>query len=245
VGDPPVVEHQNTVGEREGLIHVVRDEQHGGRLMPDPQADHEPVHGDPGQRVERAERLVEQQQPRLADQGPRQRGPLRLAAGQRDRPGRSALGQPDLLKRGPGGGLRVGGSQAKRDVGQHLLPRNEPGFLKRDRHGSRHADLAGHFLVKPGQRAQQRRLARAAAPDQRDEFAGGNVHVEPVKHDAVAELAAQPADGRRRGGPGLARGRRHSPFGWIISYSTKSRRHASAFLSSRRTAPLRSRPRMV
>ena len=43
----------------------------------------EAVHLDAGQGVERAERLVEQQQLGLADQGAGQRDPLRLAAGQR------------------------------------------------------------------------------------------------------------------------------------------------------------------
>ena len=51
---------------------------------PDP--GQEVVHLHPGQRVERAERLVEQEQPRPADQGARQGDALALAAGQDGRP---------------------------------------------------------------------------------------------------------------------------------------------------------------
>jgi hypothetical protein len=45
------------------------------------------MHPDPGQRVERAERLVGEQQFRFPHQGSRQRRPLRLAAGELVRPG--------------------------------------------------------------------------------------------------------------------------------------------------------------
>ena len=93
VGNLPLAENENPIGERNGFIHVVRDQQHG-RLMPRPEAEHQPVHGDPGQRVERAERFIEQQQAWLADQRPGQRRTLRLTAGQRGGPGGSAFGQP-------------------------------------------------------------------------------------------------------------------------------------------------------
>src|ERR1035441_4103352 len=115
VGNPPLAENENTIGERKSLVHVVRDQQHR-RLMPCPQAEHEPVHGDPGQRVKRAEGFVEQQQAWLADQRPGQRRTLRLAAGQRHGPGGSAFGQPGLVQRGAGAGLR-GGEARRRGPG--------------------------------------------------------------------------------------------------------------------------------
>ena len=50
----------------------------------------QPLHRDPGQRIERAERLVEREEARMADQRARQRHALLLAAGQHRRPMRRA-----------------------------------------------------------------------------------------------------------------------------------------------------------
>ena len=82
VGDAALVEDEHAVGEREGLVDVVGDEQDRG-LVPPPELDHEVVHLDAGQRVQRAERLVEQQQVGLADQRAGERDALGLAAGER------------------------------------------------------------------------------------------------------------------------------------------------------------------
>ena len=91
--------------------------------------------------------------------------------------------------------LGVGAAQPEADVGRDPLPRHQPRLLEGHRRASRcTADLAGHLAVEPGQGAQQRGLARAAAPDQRDELAGRDVEVEPVEDRR----------GRRR--PGTARG---------------------------------------
>ena len=46
VADPAGGEHQDAVGERERLVDVMRDQQHRGPVVV-PQAEHEPVHGDP------------------------------------------------------------------------------------------------------------------------------------------------------------------------------------------------------
>ena len=56
------------------------------------------MHLDPGQRVERAERLVEQQQARAADQGARQRHALPLAAREHRRPVVGAVGEADVAQ---------------------------------------------------------------------------------------------------------------------------------------------------
>ncbi len=76
-----------------------------GRLVALAQLQQQAVHPQPRERVERAEGLVEQQQPRLADEGPSQRHALGLAAGQRSRPGVGACGDPDLLERADRVGL--------------------------------------------------------------------------------------------------------------------------------------------
>ena len=94
-GPGSFAEDEHPVSQRQCLIDVVGDEQHGG-LVPGPQRQDQPVHRHPGQRVQRAERFVKQQQRRLAHQGPGQRCPLRLTTGQRQRPCRRALGKADL-----------------------------------------------------------------------------------------------------------------------------------------------------
>ena len=78
-GDPPAGEHHHAVREQDRLVDVVGDVQH--RHVPaGPQFVQQPVHLEPGQRVERAERLVEQEEVGLADQGAGQRDPLCLTA---------------------------------------------------------------------------------------------------------------------------------------------------------------------
>ncbi len=80
------VEHEHAVGEHDRLVDVVGHEQHGGSV-PAAQLAEQAVHLQPRERVERAERLVEQQQLRLAHERPGQCDALRLAARQGDGPG--------------------------------------------------------------------------------------------------------------------------------------------------------------
>jgi len=47
---------------------------------------------------------------------------------------------------------------------------------------SAHGDLPGGRLVEAADEIQQRRLARARRPHERDEIALGNVESEPVQH---------------------------------------------------------------
>jgi len=52
----------------------------------------------PGQRVQRAERLIEQQKLRLADEGARERNPLLLAARQHGGPVQRLVAQADVFQ---------------------------------------------------------------------------------------------------------------------------------------------------
>ena len=88
----PAVEHQHAVGEHDRLVDVVGDQQHR-RPVPVAQAAEQRVHPDAGQRVERAERLVGEQQFGFAHQGSGQRDALLLAAGQLVRPRPLASGE--------------------------------------------------------------------------------------------------------------------------------------------------------
>ncbi|SLC99976.1 Uncharacterised protein [Mycobacteroides abscessus subsp. massiliense] len=56
------------------------------------------MHREPGQRIEGAERLVEQQQLRFRDESAGQRNPLRLPAGECQRPGLCLIGEADLVQ---------------------------------------------------------------------------------------------------------------------------------------------------
>ena len=77
----PVGEHEHPVGEQDRLVDVVGDQQHGRTVLRHSVLQ-QAVHSDPGERVERTERFVEQQQFGLADQGAGQCDPLRLSARQ-------------------------------------------------------------------------------------------------------------------------------------------------------------------
>src|SRR5581483_5903140 len=203
-------QHQHAVGEDQRLVDVVGDQQHRG-AVPAPQPQHQRVHGDPGQRVERAERLVEQQQAGLADQGAGERGALRLAAGQGEWPGVRLGGEADLGERLFRDGGWIWCAQAERDVRRDAAPGEQAGFLERDGDRAAHLEFARGVRIQAGQRAQQRGLAGAADPEQRDELALRDVEVQVVEHARAAELAGE------------------------VPYDSSVRRHARALLSSRRT----------
>ena len=103
--DAAVGEHDDAVREDDRLVDVVRDEQHR-RLVHGAEVPDQLTHLDAGQRVERGERLVEQEQLWLSHQGPGERDPLRLPARERRRPCLLPLAQPDLVERGTRRGTR-------------------------------------------------------------------------------------------------------------------------------------------
>ena len=93
-----VAQHDDPVGERERFRDVVGD-QDGGEAVLVPDALQQPVHLAAGQRVERAERLVEQQDARVADERAREGDALALAAREHGRPVVGAVGEPDVVER--------------------------------------------------------------------------------------------------------------------------------------------------
>src|SRR6185295_16684560 len=83
----PLVNHPNAIGERERFAHVVRDDDH--RLAQSIlDAVKLTVQLGAGQRIERAERLVHQQDRRVDAKRPRDADPLTLSARQLVRPAR-------------------------------------------------------------------------------------------------------------------------------------------------------------
>jgi len=86
-------------------------DQHGGEFLLEPDALQKLLHFDPGQRIERAKRLVENQDARLADERAGERHTLLLAAGQHQGPFIGAVGEADLPQNSERAllGFRTGG----------------------------------------------------------------------------------------------------------------------------------------
>ena len=146
-----------------------------------PDAVEQPVHLDPGQRVERAERLVEEEHAGAADQRAGERDALLLAAGEDRRPIVGAVGEPDIGERGRRAASRQPGSRAMptlpmtRCQGRRRASwkRRRTDALQRRRPARRQcATSPGGRPVEPGDQPQQRRLAAAGAADDGEELAG-------------------------------------------------------------------------
>ena len=60
VNHPALVQHEHPVGERDGFVDVMGHKQHAESVFT-PQIEQQRAHRQPGQRVQRAERFVEQQ----------------------------------------------------------------------------------------------------------------------------------------------------------------------------------------
>src|SRR3954470_3107126 len=91
--DAPSLDDENAVGERHRFRNVVGDE-HGREPLPQPHALQKRLHVDAGQRIEGAERFVEREQLRAADQRARERDSWRW-------PPDRVAGQFQALSRSP------------------------------------------------------------------------------------------------------------------------------------------------
>ncbi len=131
-GDRAVAHHQDAIGESDRLVDIVRDEQDARLMIGDEFAD-ELVHADAGQRIERGERLVEQQKLGLLDQRAGKGDALGLSAREIARPVVQSFAESDLGERCSGAFARVRCLQAERHVAPEVVPRQQPMFLKHDR----------------------------------------------------------------------------------------------------------------
>ena len=198
------VHHHDVVGDRQRLVLVVRDE-HGGDAEPLLHRADLVAHPAAQTLVEVAQRLVEQQHLRLADQRPGQRDPLLLAAGERRRRAVGEIGEADHVqrvhRRARGRGLlrprarrRAAGTSRSAStvmcgqiaydwktmpIGRRCAPTKTP------RAGSETtwppiSMIAGVGALQPGDQPQRRGLAAAARAEQGDQLAVGNVQVDAV-----------------------------------------------------------------
>ena len=90
--DPAVDDHADLVGERGGVLEVVGDEDGRQRELAEQLVELDP-HRRLRVRIERRQRLVEQQDARLERERPRERDPLALAARQLADTGRASGGR--------------------------------------------------------------------------------------------------------------------------------------------------------
>ncbi len=199
----PRVHDDDLVGDLDRLLLVVRDEDRRDvHLVVQPQ---QPLaqllaHA----RVERAERLVEQQHLRLGRERARERHALPLAAGELRR---IALAEPvelheleQLVRRARAISAfgRSTDREPERDVvpHRHVLERRvvledeaDAALLRRERRRllAGDHDLAGVGRLEPRDHAQQRRLAAAARPEQRRQRAALDRDRDVVERHEVPE----------------------------------------------------------
>ena len=130
------------------------DEQDGlAALLPDTQQFQ--VHALAGQRVERSERLVHQDQPGIVDQRPGDGGALLHAAGEFVRVFLLVAGEPDHVDQAAGAFARLAHGQAEdfrrqQDIFQHPPPFEQQRLLKH------HADIARRVEIAAGAADLQR-----------------------------------------------------------------------------------------
>ena len=168
----------------------MRDQQHGGAgLAPQPQQFL--AHQQTGLLIERAERLVEQDQPRLQHQCACDAHALAHAAGELRRIGIGEFAQAheaDGVIDAPRGlgRFEAGAAQAERDIVVHAEPRQRGVFLEHDADAVRHA---GNRLAlednrafgrrrQPRQNIEQRGFAAAGGADHAEEFAAPDIEVD-------------------------------------------------------------------
>ena len=207
--EPPVVDDRDLVGDLHRLVLVVRHEHrrhvHDVVELPQPLAE---LGADAG--VERAERLVEEEHLRLGRERAGEAHALPLPARELRRVAVAEVLElhevqelVDAL-----GDLRLRALahlEAERDVlaHGHVLERRvvledeaDVALLRRERRRvlAGEEDLAGVGRLEPGDDPEQRRLARAARPEERRERARLDVERDVVERDEVAEALRDVAD---------------------------------------------------
>lgn len=186
-------ERDDAIGEQQRFIHVV-GHHHYGLALVSPERFDLILQARAGEGVERAQRLIEQQDLRLHGQGARHGNSLSHAARELRRPAICRVRKPyeldvfrDLLATLLLRPLRVYGIHGERDVSLHREPGHQRIALEHDaavmaRGGNAlplDPNLTGVRSQQSRDRGNQRGLAAAREPDDRDELTrfDGEVHV--------------------------------------------------------------------
>ena len=200
----PGAEHQHAVRKVECLVHVVGDQQ-GGEAAGLPEPQQLSLQGDTGQRVELAQRLVQQQQRRLVHQRTGQRRPLGHAAGELVgmRPAQRRSGQPVRAQSSTrGSSLRKmpRASRPSATFRQTVRQGNSVGSWKTSARSGSGAvtcrppdpDRTRGGLLQPGDDPQQGRLAAAARSQQGDERPRRDGEADLLQHRERGALDRKP-----------------------------------------------------
>ena len=203
--DHAVVHHDDAVGHGQCLLLVVRDHDRRHAELALQAADLlAQVHAH--DRVQRRQRLVQQQQPGRGGQRARQRDALLLPARQLRRVLGLAAGQADQLQQLGHALAHLGARHAPidqpvgdvvghRQVGEQRIGLEDDAVvaLRRRQHrdvAPGHPDAAGAVRLEPGDDAQQRGLAAARRPEEADELALGDLQIDVAQRGEAAEILA-------------------------------------------------------
>jgi hypothetical protein len=211
----PRAHHADRVGEQDGLVDVVRDERDRAAVTL-PELRQEALRAGARERVERAERLVHEQHPRVVGERTGDRDALLHASGQLLGEGVGEAGQAHLLDQrarlvaalAAPDALEL---RAELDVAAHGHPRIERvGLEHHAAVGARPVDrmpvdqhVAGARLDEPRHDVQERRLAAPRRTDEAGEMGVGN-----LERDTV-ERVQLPAPRRERHRDVASRDRAH------------------------------------
>ena len=175
----------------------MRHEENSGPVAGDELAD-KIVHADTGQRIERGERLIQQQKLRLLHQRAGQRDSLCLPAGEVARPVVEPIAQTDLCERGGTPLARVRRHESEGHVAPEVVPGQQAMLLEHDGRPAWCPNLPALDRIEPGERPEQSRLAASALAQKRDEFTALDTQIEAGKDDAFAIGATEIAHHDRR-----------------------------------------------
>ena len=184
-----LAEDHDAVGQVERLVDVVGHQHHGG-AQATAGVGEQVLHSQPRQRVERGERLVEEQHLGVADQRPRQRDALRHAPRELVRVGPLEPHQPDQFQQCLGGRAIGQPAGAEQHVGRDRAPGQQARLLENHgaaRVGLRHDPVAEPddprgWPVETGDQAQQRRLAAPARAEDHQGLPRSDVETEIAQH---------------------------------------------------------------
>ena len=199
--DPALVHHHHQVGQRHRLLLGMGDVDEGHRQLGLPLLELGP-HPDAQERIERRQRLVEQQHLGLGDQRPGQRHALLLPAGElagpavRERaerhPVEQLAGARVALGLGDAAHLQAEGDVVERvEMGKQrvALEHHRRAALGRGQAGDVPAaedDVALVDALVAGDHAQRAGLAAAGRPEQAAVAAGGDLQVDAIDRRRVA-----------------------------------------------------------
>src|SRR5438105_4709533 len=199
----------DAVGEHSGLVEGMGD-QETRRAGPAPQTEHFIAHEQPRLRIKRAERLVQENEPRLQHKSASDAHALAHAAGELRRIGAGEIGETHEGERvaNPPAHFRLGHAAAAQ-AERRIVPHREPGetgiLLENDpdpvRNGAAHRialkdDSAGGRLLEPRQHFQQGGFAATGGADYGKELAALEIEIDGAERVYRARAGVARIDAR-------------------------------------------------